>query len=140
MGTKLDCFISEHIPGTGSIGEQIIADYLERTGIDFKREVVFSDLRFLRFDFYIPRYRLAIEFDGRQHFGVVKDFGDTRMKLKQRNLFDRIKNRFIFGNGGVMIRVKYSDDTIGVLKSKIAKYFGNDCKLLEDEQKGIQIS
>lgn len=130
MNNKLLYFKVEYDGTNTSKGEAAIAEYLDSTGVRYYREVVFNDLNFVRFDFFVPEHGLAIEFDGRQHFMPVDDFGDTRMKLKQRRMFDKIKNKFIFGNGGVMIRIKYSDDIINILKEKIIKYFGIDCNLL----------
>lgn len=123
---------TEYNGEVGSQGEELIADYLSKTGVNFLREVKFDRLKFVTFDFFIPEYRLTIEFDGRQHFEVVDDFGDNELKLIARRRFDKIKNRFIFGNNGRMIRVKYTEDIISVLKTKIEKHFGNDCKLLID--------
>ena len=130
MRDRLSDFKSD-IPATylPSIGEQIIKARLEDLGIIFHREVVFNELPFLRFDFYIPEYRLAIEYDGRQHFELVKDFYDTEESLKRRKTFDRLKNKFMFGSGGVMIRIKYDDDIIPTLHKKLKKYFPNNTEL-----------
>lgn len=54
-----------------SKGERLIAEYLIENNIDFIREYWFKDLkdiRPLRYDFYLPKKNILIEFDGEQRF------------------------------------------------------------------------
>lgn len=57
----------------------------------------------LLFDFYLPKYRLCIEFDGEQHIRPIKIFGgeDTFYKIKNR---DKIKNEYCLNNNIRLIR------------------------------------
>lgn len=127
---KLTSYISDIKPDHNtSYGEATILAYLELKHIPYLREVYFFDLDFLRFDFYLPKYKLAIEFDGRQHFEIVEEFGDDEEKLARRKRFDRIKNKFIWGSGGVLIRIRYDDDIIAVLQKKLKKYFPDNNEL-----------
>jgi very-short-patch-repair endonuclease len=114
-----------------SNGETAVRDYLDKRGLYYEKEVVFDALNFLRFDYYLPQYKLAIEFDGVQHFKKVDAFGDTDESLEKRRRFDKIKNKFIFGNNGVMIRVRYYDDVEEILIAKLKKHFPGNKELYE---------
>lgn len=59
-------------PNTPSPTEQRIINALSTTDITFYREVTFNKLLirktvYYRFDFWIPKYRLLIEYDGKHH-------------------------------------------------------------------------
>lgn len=43
-----------------------------------------------RKDFYLPKYKLAIECQGEQHF-ISKEFFDKKYSLKERQELDNIK-------------------------------------------------
>jgi hypothetical protein len=56
-----------------SKGEEAIANILNNLHITFEREKIFNTCKainnvFYRFDFYLPKYNIIIEYDGRQHF------------------------------------------------------------------------
>lgn len=108
--------INHHARGTGcpvckeSIGEKLISEILFEMGlilnIDFYRQKKFEGLigqNPLLFDFYLPKYRLCIEFDGEQHIRPIKIFGgeDTFYKIKNR---DKIKNEYCLNNNIRLIR------------------------------------
>lgn len=49
--------------------EKLVASTLKKIGVRYLREVSFADLRsekggYLRFDFYLPKYNLILEYDG----------------------------------------------------------------------------
>lgn len=59
-----------------SIGEQKIKDFLTEHDIKFEEEYAFKDLigkhgGHLRYDFYLPDYKLLIEFQGQQHLKYI---------------------------------------------------------------------
>lgn len=59
-------------PNEPSPAEQRIINCLNTTDITFYREVTFNKLltrkeNYLRFDFWIPKYRLLLEYDGEHH-------------------------------------------------------------------------
>lgn len=92
-----------------SKGESKIRDFLENNKIHYKREYKFKDCKFykeLRFDFYLPNYNICIEFDGIQHFEIVKCFGgmDGFIGTKIR---DTIKNKYCKDNDIKLIRIPY---------------------------------
>jgi hypothetical protein len=50
-----------------------------------------NDSNKLRFDFYLPKYNLCIEFDGRQHYISNVFFGGEN-RLNKTKFNDEIKN------------------------------------------------
>jgi hypothetical protein len=73
-----------HLKGNGcpicreSVGEKQIRQFLITNEIKFIRQYKFNDCRNilpLPFDFYLPEHNMCIEFQGRQHYIPVKQFG-----------------------------------------------------------------
>ena len=61
-----------------SKGEMLIESLLKKNNIIFETQHTFDDCKFKRvllFDFYLPKQNILIEYDGRQHFEIVKAFG-----------------------------------------------------------------
>lgn len=95
-----------------SNGERIITLYLTENEINFEAEKRFDDLRDrypLRFDFYLPDYKIAIEYDGKQHFEPIAFYKtqnavDEFEGVKRR---DAIKTKYCKENGIRLIRIKY---------------------------------
>lgn len=113
-----------------SHGAKRIARWLEKNNINYEVEWTKHGLRStvydratLRFDFYLPRRRILIEYDGEQHFRPVR-FGDQTQKqadeaLKRTKLNDRRKNRWAKANGFQMIRIKFDESPVTVLEKRI---------------------
>ena len=103
-----------------SKGEKIINEILNTQNIEYIREMKFDNCiykRQLRFDFYLPKYNICIEFDGIQHFEPVKRFGGE-FYLNEIIKKDSIKNKYCEDNNIKLIRIKYNqntDDIISVL-------------------------
>lgn len=81
--------------------EQDIKDNLLKENIDFNQEQTFPWLKYknvLRLDFFLPKYNIAIECQGRQHFESVKDFGgDYQFQETQKR--DKIKKELCEQHG-----------------------------------------
>jgi hypothetical protein len=116
-----------HIYGQGcpvckaSHGEKRISLHLTNNGISFESEKNFPDMRYknpLFFDFYLPDFNLAVEFDGIQHFKAVKRFGG-KSSFKQTQIRDKIKNEFCQEKGIHLLRIRYDeiDDTEKLIES-----------------------
>ena len=79
-----------------SRGEEAIIKYLESKNIEYTYDSeLFNDLRgiggrILRYDFYLPKYNLLIEFQGRQHEKEEKGFGD----FERQQEHDRRKREY----------------------------------------------
>ena len=87
----------------------MIAKHLDKLDISYYRQYKFDDCRnvfSLPFDFYIPKYRLLIEFDGQQHFEPMKFFGGVEAFDRLREN-DRIKNEYCEENYIDLLRIKY---------------------------------
>lgn len=61
---------------SGSMGEKLIAIVLEELNITYHREWRVPNTPYLhRYDFYLPEYKILIEYQGKQHYEVVPFFG-----------------------------------------------------------------
>jgi very-short-patch-repair endonuclease len=65
----------------------------------------------LPFDFYLPKYRIAIEFDGKQHFEPLEFFGGIQ-SFEKLKLNDKIKSDYCEDNYINLIRIKYDQINI----------------------------
>tara|TARA_B100001057_G_scaffold463613_1_gene517771 strand:+ start:14173 stop:15285 length:1113 start_codon:yes stop_codon:yes gene_type:complete len=74
-----------------SLGERQIAHILEVNGIEFKREYKFDGSLF-RYDFFLPKFEVLIEFHGIQHYEPVERFGgyEALEETKMRD-WDKVK-------------------------------------------------
>lgn len=71
--------------------ERDVNSILEKLGLLFIRQKRFDWLGKKSLDFYIPKYKLAIECQGEQHFMVLKYFGGDD-EFKKRVKYDISKN------------------------------------------------
>ena len=104
-----------------SYGESIVRKWLKKNRYKFKQEVVFLDLPWYRFDFYIPKYRIVIEYDGAQHSRPIEAFGGLAY-YKKRKRYDNIKGKFVWGHEMKLIRIKHYDNIEEKLEEKFKKY------------------
>ena len=89
-----------------SIGENNIALLLKQNDIIFYQEYSFSEIPKMRYDFYLPDYNRLIEFDGKQHYGIVDFFGGEEEFLRrQKN--DNIKNEYAISHNIDLVRIPY---------------------------------
>ena len=105
-----------HLRGSGcslcktkSRGEIQIKQFLDDNRFEYIREKTFDDCvnsRKLRFDFYLPKYNMCIEFDGRHHFGPVSYFGGEKT-YKIMIKTDIIKNKYCESNNIRLVRIPY---------------------------------
>lgn len=107
-----------HLSGVGcpicksSKGEYEIFKILNNKSIEFEEQKTFIDCVFkrkLKFDFYLPVYNVCIEFDGRQHFEKIDNWGGEKRLIEQQQK-DEIKNKYCSDNNIGIIRIKYDDD------------------------------
>ena len=64
--------------------------------IFFEHQKKFNDLKdksYLFYDFYLPKYNLLIECDGKQHFESNPEYGGYK-KFKSQLLHDKMKNQY----------------------------------------------
>jgi len=116
----------DHLQGHGctycfeSRGELRIRKFLRENNFDFEMEKSFSSCRNkqpLKFDFYLPRHNLCIEFDGLQHY--IGWSGDIE-NLEYIQINDQIKNIFCASNNINLLRIPYWD--LENVEAIVAKY------------------
>lgn len=105
---------NDHLNGCGcpkcneSNGERKIRLFLENKNLDFIYQKKFDNcvnIKKLPFDFYLPKKKLLIEFDGEQHYSGNNFFGlDSHFKTKNN---DKIKNKFCHDNKLDLIRIPF---------------------------------
>jgi AMMECR1 domain-containing protein len=124
---------SSHLSGTGcthcseSKGEKKISKFLDLNKIEYVRQKKFDGcvgIRYkLPFDFYLPKYRTTIEFDGIQHYEPVEHFGGVE-SFERLKINDKIKSDYCEENYIDLIRIRYDQidrifEILGdILKSK----------------------
>ena len=96
-----------------SKGEKAISNILSYLNINYTPQKRFPECKYkhtLPFDFYVynKKYKLLIEFDGRQHFESVDIFGGDN-SLKETQLRDQIKNNFALSNNIPLLRIPYTE-------------------------------
>ena len=109
---------SSHKGGTGcpicqeSKNEIYIGNLLKQNGIKFEKQYKFSETGNLEFDFYVPKYKVLIEYDGIQHFKPIFGSSDYSRQLNYNNTYnnDNLKNKFVETNnlGLRMIRIPHT--------------------------------
>jgi hypothetical protein len=108
-----------HLRGHGcpscneSKGELRIKQILKRKNIIFIFQKTFDDCRNLnnrklKFDFYLPKQNILIEYDGKQHYEPIEYFGGVNSynKLKE---YDIIKTNFTKTKNIKLIRISYQN-------------------------------
>ena len=124
---------SSHLSGQGCPkcnkykGEIVIRDFLTKYKMEFEEQKKFKgckDKRELKFDFYLPKYNLCIEYDGIQHFEKVNwdgKYTDKKLEenLQSYKLRDKIKNDYCKNNEIGLLRIRYDEN----VKEKLTEYF-----------------
>lgn len=114
-----------------SNGEKRIKDFLEQLNISFVQQYKFDDCKdqcALPFDFYLPEYKLTIEFDGQHHYRPVTFNSvpyDKALYLHQQTVkHDMIKDNYCKNHKIKIIRIPYwdIDDLEIILFDKFVKY------------------
>lgn len=113
-----------HYSGSGcqicseSKGEKKINIFLKKNNINFEKQKIFYDCinpktgKNLKFDFYIQKYNLLIEYDGEYHFSPWRLYSSKENavenfeKLKIR---DNIKNEYCKKNDILLLRIPYTE-------------------------------
>ena len=97
-----------------SIGNMLVKKALTELNVEYISEhrVNLANNSWGKFDFYVPKYNLMIEFDGKQHFGPEKMYSDkddasAEARFKQQQLRDHYKDKYCIDNGYNMLRIPY---------------------------------
>lgn len=106
--------------GKKSKGEVIIENYLLHNNIDYIPQYKFNDCiykRELLFDFYLPKYNLCIEFNGKQHYYMSSKFGIR--EFEEGKIRDEIKIKYCNDNNIPLLIIKWNENIL----NKIKDYF-----------------
>lgn len=113
--------LNGHITSCGcavrSARERLISSYLDEIGVDYEIEYKFKDCKDtnpLPFDFYLPSFNTAIEYQGQQHYRETEGFFGGANGLFMRKYHDQIKRDYCKNNGIRLLELPYtmSDDEI----------------------------
>ena len=74
-----------------------------------KRFTEFYNISLFQFDYYLPDYKIIIEFDGLQHFKEDVTWKEI-IPFNERVRRDKIKNTVLFKNGVPILRIPYIYD------------------------------
>lgn len=82
-----------------SKGEKRIASFLDAQKIAYDTEKTFDECRNknghkLRYDFYLPQYKILIEYNGEHHYAPINDKFHSKVSHKQTQEHDDIKLQF----------------------------------------------
>lgn len=107
-----------------SKSELVIANFLDNHNIRYQRQKKFVGCRNKRpllFDFYLPDYNIAVEYDGEFHYQEIQY---CRTTLKERNKRDAIKTKYCEENDIILIRIPYweKDDIESILDDRLFLY------------------
>lgn len=103
-----------HMKGQGcpsckdSQGEKVIRKFLIENNIVFESQKKFDECKYKRklpFDFYLPQHNICIEFDGEQHFEIIKVFGGEK-RFKKIQICDNIKTKYCIDENIRLIRIR----------------------------------
>lgn len=105
-----------------SKGEEKIEKFLKNKHIQYQREYIFKDCKnknSLRFDFYLPKYNILIEYQGVQHYKSIEYMGGMTKHENQVNN-DKIKRQYCSKNKIPLIEISYTDfDNIDLILNNI---------------------
>ena len=97
-----------------SKGERRIASVLLKHNISFETEKSFDNCingkgNRLRFDFFLDKLNILIEFQGHHHYKPVNKGWRAKRVHESTVIHDRIKKRFCLDNGLGLLEIKYNE-------------------------------
>lgn len=107
-----------------SHGEYLISKLLDAYGVKYDYPYIVSDLKdekSLHYDFKLRDKKILIEYQGRQHYMAISQFGgDKQFKCQQKH--DQMKRKYAKDNGYNLIEVPYTEDTLGKVKNYLVSH------------------
>ena len=76
--------------------------------IIFEKQKRLQDMKKAPFDFYLPDYNLLIEFQGKQHYEPVAQFGGEKQFIIQQEI-DKRKKEIAQKAGYELLEISYKD-------------------------------
>lgn len=105
-----------------SLGEHAIKKILEKYNCEYTKEWTREgrrNVRYLRYDFYLPRHNAIIEFNGEQHFKPSRwnDAAEAEIALAKLQARDKEKRDWAAANGIPLLDINY--DEIDQVEDKV---------------------
>ena len=91
-----------------SKGSKTIKSWLEENQLLYETEKTFSWTKQKRYDFYVPKYNLLIEFNGEQHYRPIPFFLQER-SFEQQQESDKFKREMASKYGYNFLVIKYDE-------------------------------
>lgn len=92
-----------------SIGAKRIKEWLQENNIVFEQEKNLENSR-QRFDFYLPDFNLAIEYNGKQHYSFISFFHKNLEGFKQYQQRDEKKRKYCKEHNITLLEISYKED------------------------------
>lgn len=118
---------NSHMSGQGcpkcksSKGETAVLNILDKYGIDNIREYKIDGFKY-RYDFYLPKHNILIEFNGKQHYSPIDRFGGVKTFLENKKR-DRIKKFLAAKNKINLIVIHHNFLYKNEIEKKLIKEF-----------------
>jgi hypothetical protein len=111
IAKELGLTLEEYKDKSKSTGIKTIDKILRIKCIQYKKEKTYADCtnsegNQLRFDYYVPKFNILIEYDGEQHYKPSKIFGGEETFIKTQE-HDKRKNEYCLKNNIILIRIPY---------------------------------
>lgn len=112
--------VSNHLTGSGcqhcnnSKGENKVKEILIKHQIPFIQQKTFKNLKdisLLKCDFYLPKHKCIIEFNGRQHYEIVQKFGGEK-GYNENKRRDELKKHYCLKKNILLIEIHYKEKNI----------------------------
>lgn len=95
----------------GSCLELYFSEFCELNNIEYETQKTYEDCTYkdlLRFDYYLPKYNVLIEIQGKQHYSPVEKFGGKEA-FEEGKLRDSIKKEWCYNRNIKLIYISYRD-------------------------------
>lgn len=107
-----------------SNGEALIRKALNETFGLVENDTYYYGYRLpnkLHLDFWIPLHRIAIEYDGIQHY-QARDFFGGKLEFNKQQIRDRRKDKYCKDNDISLVRIPYTVDTLDGVQNILSNY------------------
>ena len=148
LKNKLIPKATSHMPKLNiSYGEYLIHKYLLSHDISYEAEKSFSDLKFkstLFYDFYLPEFKLVIEFHGEQHYQYNKHWHKNTEGFNIAQAKDKIKEEYLISKNLNLLVIPYKelrniDEIISKKLLEIASKFSTQFELVKRELSAVEV-
>lgn len=109
-----------------SHGERILTEILKAHNVEFIREKTFLECkslknRPLRFDFFLPKYNVLIEFQGKHHYEPINKYYRAKRSHEKTIIHDNLKLQFIKNYHYYLLQIPYWE--IDNIQNVLYEYF-----------------